>query len=457
MVEIVRGITHKPASNERLVEYFKTHQELDGHLYIGYPILFVGGESLTIDALWVSQGFGVVVFDVIEGIELEDRADFQDELYVKVSTLLSQHKALNKKRRLAVDMEVITYAPAVVDSSDKETKTAKNNKELTDLLKELQRWQHSELYGLVLSVVQSVCNLKVSIKRSNVTKDNSKGAILKQLEDTVANLDQEQEKAVIEAYQGIQRIRGLAGSGKTIVLALKAAYFHAQYPEWKIAVTFNTRSLKGQFKELIERFCITKTGELPDWQRLRIIHAWGSPNNTGIYYELCKEYAVEYLDFKSAIALQRAESSHNKSIFDVVCTKLLTEINDFNETYDAIFVDEAQDLSESFLKICFKILKEPTKRLIYAYDELQRLNEGSTLSNPNQIFDRDADDKILYKCYRNSRPLLVTAHALGFGIYRKEGLVQFFDQPQLWQDVGYTIRGGRLEANSEVRLYRTSE
>ena len=42
-----------------------------------------------------------------------------------------------------------------------------------------------------------------------------------------------------------------AGSGKTIVLALKVAYLHAHHPDWTIAVTFNTRSLKGQFERLI--------------------------------------------------------------------------------------------------------------------------------------------------------------------------------------------------------------
>ena len=36
-----------------------------------------------------------------------------------------------------------------------------------------------------------------------------------------------QGRAVIETVEGVQRIRGLAGSGKTIVLALKAAYLHA--------------------------------------------------------------------------------------------------------------------------------------------------------------------------------------------------------------------------------------
>ena len=63
---------------------------------------------------------------------------------------------------------------------------------------------------------------------------------------------------MIETVEGVQRIRGLAGSGKTVVLALKAAYLHAQHPEWKIAVTFNTRSLKGQLRQLINTFILNK-------------------------------------------------------------------------------------------------------------------------------------------------------------------------------------------------------
>ncbi|MEI7100528.1 helicase, partial [Klebsiella pneumoniae] len=86
-----------------------------------------------------------------------------------------------------------------------------------------------------------------------------------------------QNKAVIETVDGVQRIRGLAGSGKTIVLALKAAYLHTQYPDWRIAVTFHTRSLKGQFRRLINNFCIEQSGEEPDWTKIRIINAWGAP------------------------------------------------------------------------------------------------------------------------------------------------------------------------------------
>jgi superfamily I DNA and RNA helicase len=70
---------------------------------------------------------------------------------------------------------------------------------------------------------------------------------------------------------------------------------------------------------------------------------------------------------------------------------------------------------------------------------------------------RPRQDIILERCYRNSRPILATAHALGFGIYRTKGLIQIFDQHQLWLDVGYRVVAGKLADNQAVSLARTSE
>ena len=153
----------------------------------------------------------------------------------------------------------------------------------------------------------------------------------------------------------------------------------------------------------------------------------------------------------------------------------LANVGEIRESYDAILVDEAQDFPPAFLRLCYEVLRQP-KRLVYAYDELQNLtNEG--LPSPEDIFglddeggprvgldggDRDGAqrDIILEKCYRNSRPVLVTAHGLGFGIYRERptwshtGLVQMFDRPKLWTDVGYEVRAGELVLGKDVRLAR---
>lgn len=457
MVDIKKGKTEKFATSELLSKFFASHSEFEGKLYVGYPILYTGGESIILDAVWISQRYGVLVFDLVEGAAISDREKIRDSLFTKLNSLLSQYSELNAKRSLQVPIEVFTYAPAV--KGDTEEYTAKSNDELLALLNGRGIWKNAnEYYNKAISVIQSIIQIKSKTDRTYVKKENSRGALIKMLEETIANLDNQQEEAIIEYTEGLQRIRGLAGSGKTIVLALKAAYLHALNPDWKIAVTFNTRALKNQFNELIELFCIQKMGRKPDEEKIKVLQAWGSSTNAGIYHEFCKANGIEYMDFRSASNYQRNNKLGHKQLFDVICTKALedTKPKEVSPIYDIILVDEAQDLSESFLNLCFKILTKK-KRLIYAYDELQKLNEGSPLRNPKSIFGLEASDIILKKCYRNSRPVLVTAHALGFGIYRKDGLAQFFDQPQLWKDVGYSIKKGDLKPGGSVVLYRPDE
>ena len=333
-----------------------------------------------------------------------------------------------------------------------------------------------DLYRSTLSAIESISTIRQSRARRNIEQPNSLGARLKKLEDSIATLDHQQSTAVIETVEGVQRIRGLAGSGKTIVLALKASYLHAQHPEWRIAVTFNTRSLKGFFRRLIHNFFLEMTGEEPDWDRLRVIHGWGAPggpDRDGMYFEFCRTHNLQYFDFRTAVrTFGREETLGRLSEF------ALSGVHAPVELYDAILVDEAQDFTSPFLRLCLSLLKDP-KRLVYAYDELQSLS-GESLPSPETIFASitaggapiwednveavgPRRDIILQRCYRNSRPVLVTAHALGFGIYREPtehseaGLIQMFDNPKLWADVGYHVASGELVEGKEVSLRRTED
>ena len=187
----------------------------------------------------------------------------------------------------------------------------------------------------------------------------------------------------------------------------------------------------------------------------------------GIYYEFCKTHGIEYLDFSMAkkLALFYGEE------FSKVCKEALKQVASYKEYYDAILIDEAQDLSKYFLRICYNILRKP-KRLTYAYDELQNLSRNP-MESAEKIFGKDKNGKlivqlknlpgqpkqdiILERCYRNSRPALSSAHALGFGIYRDDGLIQMFEHSELWRDIGYVVDDGELKEGKHVKLSRTSE
>ena len=471
MVNIIMGATNKPLASEKLKEYFQNNNQFQGELYIGYPIIGTVEGAYSIDALWISKDKGLVIFNLIENKNIDNYQNIQDDCANKVEAKLRGYKELMNKRKLCVDINVITFAPFVKNLKDlNEDYPLCNNNNLEEFIKKLNS-ENSDYYTKLISALQYVSTIRKGKKRREISNIYSKGAKLQALEDSIANLDNRQSQAVIETVQGVQRIRGLAGSGKTIVLALKAAYLHAQHPEWKIAITFNTRSLKGELRKLINTFYIEQTNEEPNWEKLQIIHAWGSSGggqNNGIYYTFCSLNNVPYFDYITARNMYGI-----KDPFGEICEKALSEVkNTIVETFDVILVDEAQDFSPSFLRMCYEMLKSP-KRLVYAYDELQNLRMQS-LPSPEKIFGNlengtpkvkfgiskegePQQDIILEKCYRNSRPTLVTAHALGFGIYSEFGLIQMFEQNSLWTEIGYEIDQGELEDGQHVVLKRTSE
>jgi superfamily I DNA and RNA helicase len=101
-------------------------------------------------------------------------------------------------------------------------------------------------------------------------------AALAKLEAEIANFDERQRRAALVAVPGPQRIRGLAGSGKTVILAMRAAHLHLTRPEERILVTFFTRSLRTSLKNLITRFFRHYKDEDPDWNKIHIRHGWGA-------------------------------------------------------------------------------------------------------------------------------------------------------------------------------------
>ena len=366
----------------------------------------------------------------------------------------AKYDSLRKGRELGFTIQTVTLFPVLDSFWQHEDLQAADVQGLPGLLQSFSPLPLA--YEKPLNAaLQRVSTLRPTKKRTSVAKTTSRGAILKRLEQEIANLDQWQKAAAIGSPEGPQRIRGIAGSGKTVVLALKAAYLHAQNPTWTIVVTFYTRSLYQQFKDLIRRFTFEHLGDEPDWQKLRVMHAWGAGERDGVYKEIALNIGAEPRDF-----LYGQNSYGRQNAFSGLCGELLAALQgqEKRPLYDAVLIDEAQDLPESFFRLVYEFTRMP-KRIIWAYDELQNLSETAT-PPPESLFGKDADgrphvklsgggapqDIVLPICYRNTPWALTLAHALGFGIYRREGLVQHGVQ------VGSE---GVLRGPAEDRLGRT--
>ena len=226
MVNIIRGDLDKPVSSSRLADYFENRSDIEGNLYLGYPIIGTSQGGYQIDALLVSKQNGIVIFNIVEGTTpSSDLEEVQDESVNKIQSKLLQYKSLTNKRKLMVEIGIVTYAPALsrrpTNISD-DYPVIIDDSDLTKFIGE-QNWEHKEYFETLNSVIQAITSIRKRKQRNYVQKVDSRGARLIKLEDSIANLDKQQSAAVIETVEGVQRIRGLAGSGKTIVLALKAA------------------------------------------------------------------------------------------------------------------------------------------------------------------------------------------------------------------------------------------
>lgn len=470
MINVIWGSAkNKPESSKSLAQLLSADHDVNGNLYIGYPVVGSPTGPVKFDALLLSQQHGLVAFDLVEGLDVGEFAERQDEIAAMLDVKLKPYAGLKHGRELKFPVNVVTFAPVKKALADDEPPYyLANNATLLETVNGFAWPSDAETFSKLMAAIQVVTNIRAGKQKRELTNANSRGARLKKVEDSIANLDQRQSQAVIETVEGVQRVRGLAGSGKTIVLALKVAYLHSQNEDWRLAVTFNTRSLKEQFKRLINAFTIEQTGAEPDWEKIDILNAWGGPGDKeqdGIYHKFCREHSIPFLDFGMA----KVKFGDGRE-FEGACANALAQVSVEHPFYDMILVDEAQDFPPEFLRLCYRFLREP-KRLVYAYDELQSLT-GNAVLPPEDLFGRDSQgeplvrfnpdenaiprqDIILEKCYRNSRPLLATAHALGFGIYRKKGLVQLFEQDNLWTEVGYTVVDGELQAGKKVTLART--
>ncbi|MDR2438510.1 MAG: ATP-binding domain-containing protein [Planctomycetaceae bacterium] len=473
-LEIIYGSIKNSIAVSQLIE--RISNDISGTIYFGYPILTLTDITQAVDALLLSKEYGLIMFsfESSSNSDIEEIKARQDEIAFALEAYLMKSDLLRQGRKLIIKPVVISFFPAgdrVLEYEEKEYCFA-GPETVLNLIQKKNVCQpiSDENFSKLSAVIQSVQNLKPNKKRRNAKLPNSKGIILKNLEKEIANLDQWQKIAAIETCEGPQRIRGLAGSGKTVVLALKAAYLHTQYPDWDIVITFNTRSLWQQFRDLVERFTYEQSREKPDWNKVHIMHAWGSTkeSGSGIYSTIAQSCNVIPVDFTTA----KNQYGMNDA-FSGICDELLAVVKNQNkgELFDVVLIDEAQDLPISFMRLIYHTAKPP-KRIVWAYDELQNLYNTS-MPSVEELFGSNKDGRPLVSlhnsknsarqdialpvCYRNTPWALTIAHALGFGIYRREGIVQFFDTPAFWEDVGYEVISGDLGFSSKVTLQRSPE
>ncbi len=273
----------------------------DAIVHHNFPLYLDYESSITRpDILVVSKNYGVLIFNCKESSKRKTHT-LNDELlnnieqiYSSIYSKLLKNKNLRKSpHQLSVQLKPILYCfggicnfEQIKDEWD-ELVVIEGDSRLIRSIEDIKL--DVELEEDVFKVILSILEGSQTIRKRNERSlkefgDGTKGAILNGIENQIANFDEEQKRAAFRIIDGPQRIRGLAGSGKTIVLAMKAAMIHLQEPDSQILYTYYTKQLHGYIENLIRRFYRQYSDGEPDWRKIEIMHAWGGRNVKGVYY-----------------------------------------------------------------------------------------------------------------------------------------------------------------------------
>jgi superfamily I DNA and RNA helicase len=309
----------------------------------------------------------------------------------------------------------------------------------------------------------------------------TRASVLAEVRQRLSQFDLQQEHIAKTIPPGPQRIRGIAGSGKTVLLCQKAAHMHLKHPEWDIAFVFFSRSLYhpiiAQLDKWIRRFSAGEEGFDAKNRKFQVLHAWGARTQPGLYSTICRTAGVKRL------TVDDTESKRPNEALAEVCIHLLQHTV-VPTLYDAILIDEGQDLivddhlkfqgKQPFYWMAYQALRpvDPAqpeqRRLIWGYDEAQSL-ESLNIPNASELFGEELGhlvtgqynggirkSEIMHRCYRTPGPILTAAHGIGMGLLRYGGMLTGITRAEDWCAIGYEVTGHFIPGQ-QITLTRPKE
>lgn len=438
-------------NNREVNNLLRTLQEsglllADAEVFFDFPMYKGDDDNLVISQmLLISPVYGVIVFYSSSATEYNIEALRRDDKSLErvagfvASRLIKNDRLRSGMMSFALPVGSLLYAPSI-DAESTNTDNLRNTlitntRELVNVIESFREEFAESLFYEAISTIQGAKGLlKPEDRNVDNLPPNSKGAKITEVESKILMFDKDQQEGYIPALNAPQRIRGLAGSGKTVILAMKVAQtlLRDETKRATILYTFSTKSLYQHVIRLIQRFYREFHDDSTNLDRVKVMHSWGGRSNAGVYYEACQAFGHDFLTFPAAQSSNRG----GMDPFEFACKKLLESV-DVKPLYDYVFVDEAQDYGIYFMRLCTKLARN--KQVCFGADIFQNIFQTKS-PTADEIFDDGTEfkkDKFLEVCYRTPLAILVSAHALGLGVYGKQ--VQKIETVRYWKDLGYTV------------------
>ncbi|MCT2534762.1 AAA family ATPase [Aquibacillus koreensis] len=207
--------------------------------------------------------------------------------------------------------------------------------------------------------------------------------ILLSLHD-IKTMDLHQENLAKQLGDKNRLIRGVAGSGKTLILASRAKMLSRQHPDWKILILCYNVSLAQNIRQMMEHM-FEEQADLFDF-----VDENKEKNNVEVFNFhawLYNKLRIKPQDIPSIV-----EKLKNKEA-------ILPQ-------YDAILIDEGQDFEAEWFTLVSNLLNPETKSLLLVEDRAQEIYKRKRSYVQDTGLDFRGRSKVLSINYRNTAQIV---------------------------------------------------
>ena len=200
----------------------------------------------------------------------------------------------------------------------------------------------------------------------------------------VKALDLSQESIAKNIGDGHRILKGVAGSGKTLVLACRAKYLKTIYPDYKILVVCYNNSLCNHLSQM-----------------------FGDDFNEKIEVRNFHSLVKSVTNAKLFMLNNEKQADYNSRVGDILNDYLALDNVAESDKYDAILIDEGQDFAQEWIIGLSKLVKAETNHILFCYDPAQNIfnrKKPSWRSVGLQVQGKKPVE--LLKCYRNTKEIL---------------------------------------------------
>ncbi len=184
-----------------------------------------------------------------------------------------------------------------------------------------------------------------------VDEVDSQSSVVKVLPDMIKVMDGEQEKLARNLGGGHRVIHGVAGSGKTLILAYRAIVLHQLALTKPILVLCYNKTLAAKLKHLL--------AERGAGDRVQVRHFHGWCKQMCVTYQLSVAPGQQIWDQQVAAVIAGCENGK------VPCAQ-----------YAAVLIDEGHDFKPEWFKLLVQMIDSETDSLLLMYDDAQNIYAG---------------------------------------------------------------------------------